>query len=106
MGEDTFLQVEERAEFLRAANRAREAAATLAPLPRGVKDAALMHLAEALVARVPEIVKANEGDVARARETGTAEYMIDRLSLSEQRIIAIADALRKVAALPDPVGEV
>jgi glutamate-5-semialdehyde dehydrogenase len=58
------------------------------------------------VARVPEIIKANEGDVAQARETGTADYMIDRLSLTEQRVTAIADAVRKVAALPDPVGEV
>lgn len=57
------------------------------------------------MAAAPEIVKANEADVARAREGGTSEYMIDRLSLSEARIAAIADAVRKVAALPDPVGE-
>jgi glutamate-5-semialdehyde dehydrogenase len=106
MGDDTFQQAQERAEFLRVANRAKEAAATLAPLPRAAKDAALQRIAEVLVARVPEIVKANERDVARARETGTAEYMIDRLSLSEQRIVSIADAVRTVAALPDPVGEV
>jgi glutamate-5-semialdehyde dehydrogenase len=92
MGEDMLPQVDERTGFLRVAGRARDAAATLAPLPRAVKDAALLRIAEALV--------------ARARETGTSEYMIDRLSLSEQRVIAIADAVRKVAALPDPVGEV
>jgi glutamate-5-semialdehyde dehydrogenase len=106
MGDDTFPRAEERADFLRVANRAKEAAATLAPAPRAAKDAALQRIAEVLVARVPEIVKANERDVARARETGTADYMIDRLSLSEERIIAIADAVRKVALLPDPVGEV
>jgi glutamate-5-semialdehyde dehydrogenase len=96
---------DEREEFLRVARRAREAAAGLAPLPRSAKDAALHRIADALVAAAPEIVKANESDVARARDNGTSEYMIDRLSLSEQRIAAIADAVRQVAALPDPVGE-
>jgi glutamate-5-semialdehyde dehydrogenase len=96
---------DEREEFLRVARRAREATAGLAPLPRAEKDAALHRIADALVEAAPEIVKANELDVARAREAGTSEYMIDRLSLSEQRIAAIADAVRAVAALPDPVGE-
>ncbi|WP_433479710.1 glutamate-5-semialdehyde dehydrogenase [Spirillospora sp. CA-142024] len=95
----------EDTEFLRVARRARQAAAGLAPLPRAAKDAALHRIADALVAAAPEIVKANEVDVVRARQGGTSEYMIDRLSLSEQRIAVIADAVRKVAALPDPVGE-
>ncbi|NVI88398.1 glutamate-5-semialdehyde dehydrogenase [Actinomadura sp. BRA 177] len=96
---------DEREEFLAVARRAREAAAGLAPLPRAAKDAALHRIADALVAAAPEIVKANEVDVARARDNGTSEYMIDRLSLSEARIAAIAEAVRQVAALPDPVGE-
>ncbi|MFI0411385.1 glutamate-5-semialdehyde dehydrogenase [Actinomadura sp. 3N508] len=95
----------EAEEFVRVARRAREAAAGLAPLPRTAKDAALHRIADALLAAVPELVEANAADVARARENGTSEYMIDRLSLSEGRIAAIADAVRKVAALPDPVGE-
>ncbi|TDC55183.1 glutamate-5-semialdehyde dehydrogenase [Actinomadura sp. KC345] len=95
----------ERDEFLRVAGRAREAAAGLAPLPRAAKDAALNRIADALVTAAPEIVKANEADVVLARESGTSEYMIDRLSLSEERIAAIAEAVRKVAALPDPVGQ-
>ncbi|TQM68054.1 glutamate-5-semialdehyde dehydrogenase [Actinomadura hallensis] len=95
----------ERDEFLRVAGRAAEAAAELAPLPRAAKDAALHRIADALVDAAPEIVKANETDVARARENGISDYMIDRLSLTEQRIAAIAEAVRKVAALPDPVGE-
>jgi glutamate-5-semialdehyde dehydrogenase len=95
----------EREQFLMVARRAREAAAGLAPLPRAAKDAALRAIADALVAAAPEIVKANASDVARARENGTSEYMIDRLSLDEGRIAGIADAVREVAALPDPVGE-
>ncbi|WP_131740877.1 glutamate-5-semialdehyde dehydrogenase [Actinomadura roseirufa] len=95
----------EREEFLRVARRARDAAAGLAPLPRAVKDAALHAIAAALVESAPQIVKANEADVARARANGVSEYMIDRLSLSAERIAAIAAAVREVAALPDPVGE-
>ncbi|GAA4081964.1 glutamate-5-semialdehyde dehydrogenase [Actinomadura miaoliensis] len=95
----------EREEFLRVARLAKDATATLAPLPRAAKDAALHAIADGLTAAAPEIVKANAGDVARAREAGISEYMIDRLSLSTERIAAIAEAVRKVAALPDPVGE-
>jgi glutamate-5-semialdehyde dehydrogenase len=92
-------------QVLDVARRARQAAAELAPLPRHVKDAALHAIADALVARSAEIVEANAGDVARARESGTSEYMIDRLSLSPERVSAIAAAVRHVASLPDPVGE-
>src|SRR5690349_17820827 len=99
-------QVEERADFLRVAGAAKEAAAALAPLPRSAKDAALRAIAEALIARSAEIVAANEKDLARAREAGTEAYMLDRLSLTTDRVTAIAEAVRQVAALPDPVGEV
>nr|WP_221640483.1 glutamate-5-semialdehyde dehydrogenase [Actinoallomurus bryophytorum] len=92
-------------QVLDVARRARQAAAELAPLPRGTKDAALHAIADALIARAPEIVRANATDVERAREAGTSEYMIDRLSLSTERIEAIAAAVRHVASLPDPVGE-
>ncbi|MFI6504136.1 glutamate-5-semialdehyde dehydrogenase [Nonomuraea typhae] len=93
-------------EFLKVAQAAREAAAELAPLPRAPKDRALRAIADALVERAAEIVEANAQDVARAREQGTAEAMIDRLRLDERRIEAIAEAVRQVADLPDPVGEV
>ncbi|QFG21065.1 glutamate-5-semialdehyde dehydrogenase [Actinomadura sp. WMMB 499] len=98
-------QDREREEFLRVARTARDAAAGLAPLPRAAKDAALHAIADALVAGAARIIKANEADVARARESGTPEYMIDRLSLSAERIAAVAEAVREVAGLPDPVGE-
>ncbi|MGW1174145.1 glutamate-5-semialdehyde dehydrogenase [Kitasatospora sp. NPDC002543] len=91
---------------LAVARRAREAAALLAPLPRGAKDAALLAVADALVARSAEIVAANAEDVERARAAGTAESVIDRLTLTDERIAAIASDVRDVAGLPDPVGEV
>jgi glutamate-5-semialdehyde dehydrogenase len=93
-------------EVLDAARRAKTAAAALAPLTRAVKDKALLSMADALVAETPRILAANARDVAAARDAGTAEGLVDRLSLSEARVAAMADGLRHVATLPDPVGEV
>ncbi|MFJ5882635.1 glutamate-5-semialdehyde dehydrogenase [Kitasatospora cineracea] len=91
---------------LAAARRAREAAAALAPVPRSVKDAALLAIADALVERTAEITAANAQDVERARAAGTAESVVDRLTLDAERIAAIAADVRSVVGLPDPVGEV
>ncbi|MEU5581281.1 glutamate-5-semialdehyde dehydrogenase [Streptomyces huasconensis] len=89
-----------------AAYRARGASATLAPLPRAPKDDALLAIADALEVRTAEIVDANAKDIERAREAGTGEGIIDRLTLTPERVRAIAGDVRDVAALPDPVGEV
>ncbi|MFE1175899.1 glutamate-5-semialdehyde dehydrogenase [Streptomyces sp. NPDC058773] len=91
---------------LETARRAREAAAVLAPLPRTARDAALLAIADALVERTDTIVTANARDIAKAREAGTAESIVDRLTLTPERIAAIAADVRQVVALPDPVGEV
>ena len=93
-------------EVLEVARRARTAAAGLAPLPRRVKDAALHAMADALQARTAEVLEANAADVAAGREAGTSESLLDRLALTEARVAAMADGLRHVAGLPDPVGEV
>ncbi|MFG6196718.1 glutamate-5-semialdehyde dehydrogenase [Nonomuraea sp. JJY05] len=93
-------------EFVKVAQAAREAAAELAPLPRAPKDRALRAVADALVAHAAEIVEANAKDVEQARAQGTSEAMVDRLRLDEARVAAIAEAVRQVADLPDPVGEV
>ncbi|MEV6573143.1 glutamate-5-semialdehyde dehydrogenase [Streptomyces sp. NPDC051577] len=85
---------------------ARTAAAAIAPLPRSAKDTALLAIADALEARTAEIVEANALDTAKAREAGTSETVIDRLTLTPERVAAIASDVRDVAALPDPVGEV
>jgi glutamate-5-semialdehyde dehydrogenase len=87
------------------AARAQDAAADLAPLSRAVKDAALLAIADNLVKRAEEITAANAEDVERARAEGTSEAMIDRLTLTPRRIEAIADAVREIVELPDPVGE-
>jgi len=89
-----------------AARRARTAARELALATGDAKNAALHGIAEALVRRAPEILEANERDVAAAREAGTSEGLVDRLALTTERVAGVADGLRTVAALPDPLGEV
>ena len=97
---------DEREAVLAAARRAKDAAVDLATASRAAKDAALIAMADALVKHSDVIVKANAIDVARAEENGTAEGIVDRLTLTPDRIAAIADALRDVADLADPVGVV
>ncbi|GAB3452966.1 glutamate-5-semialdehyde dehydrogenase [Streptomonospora sediminis] len=89
-----------------AAERAQDAAAALAPLSRAVKDQALLAMADALAADAESIVAANGEDVERARAAGESPAMLDRLALSAERVGDIADAVRDVADLPDPVGGV
>ena len=93
-------------DVVAVATRARAAAARLAPLPRKAKDAALLAMADALVASTDAILSANAEDVTAGREAGTSEALLDRLALTPARIAAMADGLRHVATLPDPVGEV
>ena len=93
-------------EVLDVARRAKAAAALLAPLTRQAKDAALLAMADALEARTAEILAANAEDVEAGRGAGTSEALLDRLALDRGRVTAMADGLRHVATLPDPVGEV
>ncbi|MEP7763733.1 glutamate-5-semialdehyde dehydrogenase [Sanguibacter sp. 25GB23B1] len=88
------------------AERAKVASRVLATATRAVKDAALHAMADALVAATDEIVAANAVDLERGRAGGTSPGLLDRLALTGERIVAISDALRELAALPDPVGEV
>jgi glutamate-5-semialdehyde dehydrogenase len=89
-------------DVLSVAKAARVAAADLAPVPRAIKDAALLAMADALVTHADRILEANARDVARDPDNPLA----DRLKLDAKRIEGMADGLRQVAALPDPVGEV
>jgi glutamate-5-semialdehyde dehydrogenase len=98
--------LDDREEVLATARRARQAAAALRLLTREQKDAGLLAIADALVGATKRVVEANTHDVQRATEDGTAAGIIDRLTLTPQRIADIAEALRDVAKLPDPVGEV
>src|SRR4051812_13525670 len=90
------------AEVCRAA---RAASRRLAALPTAEKDAALHRIADALEARTAEILEANARDLEAGREAGLSAALIDRLTLDEERVAAIAAQVRDIAALPDPVGE-
>jgi glutamate-5-semialdehyde dehydrogenase len=95
-----------REAVLATARRAKVASRALATATRATKDAALLALADALVTASEEIVAANAQDLDRGRGNGTSAGLLDRLTLTPERIEGIAAALRELAALPDPVGEV
>ncbi|MCH9666832.1 MAG: glutamate-5-semialdehyde dehydrogenase [Actinomycetia bacterium] len=89
-----------------AARRARAAARGLATLSTEVKNRALRTAADHVLMNTRAIMEANRADLEVARTTGTAPAMLDRLALDPSRIEGIADGLRQVAGLPDPIGEV
>src|SRR5689334_8268983 len=91
---------------LQQAAEARVAGIELAAATRAEKDAALLLMADRLVERTEDIVAANAVDVQNARTGGLSEAIIDRLTLTPERIDAMADGLRELAPLPDPVGDV
>lgn len=70
------------------------------------KDNALMIVADFLVKNSKEIIAANEIDMNNGREGGMSAAILDRLELNDKRIVAMAEGLRKIAGLPDPIGEV
>ncbi|HET7397967.1 MAG TPA: glutamate-5-semialdehyde dehydrogenase [Intrasporangium sp.] len=88
------------------AERARVASRRLALLTRAEKDGALAGMADAVEAATPQVLAGNADDLERGRAAGMPEGLQDRLRLDEARVAAVAQALRDVAALPDPVGEV
>jgi len=88
------------------AQKSRVAARELALLSRARKDEVLRGLADALDSATARVVAANEEDLERGRAGGMPESLQDRLRLTPERVAAVADALRDIAALPDPVGEI
>ncbi|AYM41557.1 glutamate-5-semialdehyde dehydrogenase [Mycobacteroides chelonae] len=95
-----------RADVHDAARRARVAARDLARLTADTKNSALLAAADAIVGATASIIADNADDLRRARDAGIGEAMLDRLALDDRRIVGIAEGLRQVAGLPDPVGEV
>ena len=93
-------------EMRAVAREAKEAARVLANLSMAVKNDLLLAMAVGLERQADALKEANEKDLVAARERGLSAAMIDRLVLDDKRIRAMADGLREVAALPDPVGEV
>ncbi len=88
------------------AQRARQAAQPLAMADSSRKNNALQTTANLLLAQMPQLQQENERDLQAAQQNGLSPAMIDRLRLNDSRIAAMAEGLRQVAALEDPVGEI
>jgi glutamate-5-semialdehyde dehydrogenase len=88
------------------ARDAKDASRELRKVGRGKKDAALEFMAAKLIKRRESIQRENDKDLSVARDKGLSSAMIDRLTLDEKTIQSMAEGVREVAALPDPVGEV
>ena len=86
--------------------RARVASRTLAGAPTEAKNTALVAIADSIEARTRAIRSANRQDLERGRSSGLSAPLLDRLELTEARIRSMAQGLRQIAALPDPVGEI
>ena len=92
-------------QLLAKGQAARTASRTLARLSSQVKNQALLNIAEALETEQTGVLEANEGDYRSAKSDGLDEAMLDRLLLTPDRLQGMAEDVRGVAALPDPVGE-
>ena len=88
------------------ARNAREASRELAGLPSNIKNEVLAGMSAALCESQDNILAANRKDVKKAKTGGLSPALIDRLTLNEKRIEGMAESLREIAQLADPVGEV
>lgn len=93
-------------EVYRKGRDAKDASYVLQTAGTDVKNKALAHIAEALLTHCEDILSANAEDVKRAEEKGMAPAMVDRLTLTKERITAMAEGVRQVIDLPDPSGVV
>lgn len=92
--------------FIDKLSRARSASRSLATATTAQKNVALAAIADAIEGAIPEIVAANELDLARGREQQIGDGLLDRLLLDEARLIGLANSVRDVMGIPDPVGEI
>ncbi|EIG28038.1 glutamate-5-semialdehyde dehydrogenase [Haemophilus paraphrohaemolyticus] len=92
--------------ILQIAQQAKQASVELSPFGQTAKNQALLTIADSLESRSADILQANEKDIEFAKTQGISAAIIDRLLLTESRLKAIADDVRNVASLADPVGQV
>src|SRR5690606_3802737 len=86
--------------------RAKDASRVSARLTSDEKSQALESIARALEDSTQTIIEANARDIENGRRNGIGEALIDRLRLDQKRVAALASAVREIAALPDPVGQI
>src|SRR5580658_432036 len=97
---------EVKSYMLEVGQRARHAALLMARAESAAKDRALLAAAEAIDRDTAKILSANQQDMASAQDRDLDTALLDRLELNRERVIAMADGLRQIAALPDPVGAI
>src|SRR3569832_1569047 len=95
-----------KAYMQQVGQRARAASRAMARAETAAKNAALLAMADLIATRAAELVGANEADLAAARGAGLDAAMLDRLTLNAKGVAAMAEGLRQIAALPDPVGTI
>lgn len=93
-------------DIAKIAKAAKEASNSLASAPSTAKSDALLNMAVSLMENQDILTAENSKDLEAARENGISAAMLDRLTLTEARIVAMADGLKEVSALPDPVGTI
>ncbi|WP_050182012.1 glutamate-5-semialdehyde dehydrogenase [Domibacillus robiginosus] len=92
-------------ELLQKAKLLKEASFDMAMKSTAEKNEALLLIADALIEQTPDILVANEQDMATGRKAGFTDSLLDRLQLTEERLAAIAEAVRQLTKLNDPIGE-
>jgi len=95
-----------RFRVVEIAKSARKAASHLARVSTGIKNKALLHMADELIRETDSLIRENAKDLDHARDKGLSSAMMDRLALKEDTIKGMAKGFKEVAALPDPVGNV
>ncbi len=93
-------------EVLRICRDAKEASFRLANISSDIKNRALLRMADEIMDRADLLQESNNKDLERAKSKGLSKAMVDRLTLSDKVLKNMADGLREVASLPDPVGEI
>ncbi|NOX75419.1 MAG: glutamate-5-semialdehyde dehydrogenase [Gammaproteobacteria bacterium] len=86
--------------------KARSASRTMARADTVAKNAALLHIADAIIAAQDTLIAENAKDLEQGKKDGLDDALLDRLELNAERIAGMAEGLRQIAALPDPVGEI
>jgi len=92
--------------MLSVGQRARKAAQAMAQADTAAKDAALLAIADTIEAQEPALLEANRLDLDAGKKSGLDAALLDRLELNHDRILGMAEGLRQVAALADPIGEI
>ena len=93
-------------DLITLGQRAKEASRKLATSPETLRNAALEAIAAALEEQAETIIAENAADLIAGRQAGLSEALLDRLTLTEERISGIAKSVREVIALPDPLGRI